>query len=228
MGADRAPYTLFSFFVGRGAKDMDWNYLLDFLSSEKTNKAVDTFLKLASLFAIGIALKTFWNWLFRPKLIIGPMKVGLWRYKNTGWKREAITLEVKNKRKRKAVGAKAIIKFLTKPEGAKVLENERDLHWAGTDYLASTTAEYPIEIGMTPQRLDVLFTHEGQNVPGCWLGTSWALMAVPETDQYYMPPGRYEFEIQIVCENGKGQNRRYKFNSPNQGEKLEKPDEIKT
>jgi hypothetical protein len=207
---------------------MDWNYLFNLLSDEKTNRVIDTILKITSLFALGLALKTFWNWLFRPKLLIGPMKVGLWKYKDTGWQREVVTLEVRTNRNRKALGAKAIIKVLSKPPDANALENERDLHWAGTDYLASTTAEYPIDIGMTPQRLDVFFTHEGQKMPGCWLGTSWALMDVPAKDQYYMPPGKYEFELKVVSENGKGQKRRYRFSSPNQGEKLAKPEEIQT
>ncbi len=205
---------------------MDWNYLLSILTSNETNKAIDTIFKFLSILALGTVALSFWNWLFRPKLLIGLMKVGVWKYKDKGWEREVVTVEIKNKRNRKALGAKAVISLLTKPNEAKLLENDRDLHWAGSNYCPSTTSEYTIDIGATPQRLDVFFTHKGITEPGCWLGTSWALSDIPVKDQFYMPPGNYEFELRVVCENGKGQKKRYLFKSPDCGEKLAKPEEI--
>lgn len=139
---------------------------------------------------------------------------------------DVVNLYVKNKRTKRALGAKAIIRFLSTPPEAKILENERELHWAATDYLVSTTNEHTIDIGQTPQRLDVFFSHKGQNKAGCWSGTSCALRDIPVMDQYYMPPGRYEFNINVVCENGKGHKKRYIFQSPNLGDTLSKPEEI--
>ena len=43
---------------------------------------------------------------------------------------------------------------------------------------------------------------------------------IPEPNQAYLPPGEYEVEIIITCENGKGDKRRYKILSPQRWDEL--------
>jgi len=106
------------------------------------------------------------------------------------------------------------LKILRKPENSVNLEPVYSLHWAGVDYTLQTTGAEPVDIGPEPRRLDVVFTQEGQSLMGCWIAMPIALSGMMVMNQAYLPPGEYYVEIQVRCENGKGDKAEFKITSP--------------
>jgi hypothetical protein len=153
--------------------------------------------------------------LLMPQLLIGNIGIKPW---NSGkWVRDTATVIVENKGNQKATNCIATLSILKKPNNAENLENKYQLHWARDgEYDPINVMEKPIDIpAFSFCRLDFLFTQKGFNHEGCWLGTSWALFQnPPEINQFYLPPGFYEIELEIGYENGIGNNKKYKIISP--------------
>lgn len=94
-------------------------------------------------------------------------------------------------------------------------------------YSFRTTGTDPVDIGKESRRLDVVFTHKGQRINGCWVSMSFALSGALQRNQAYLPPGNYEVEIKVSCEQDeKGDTERYAITSPKNWSDLEM-DEIK-
>ncbi len=128
--------------------------------------------------------------------------------------RKFANLHIRNKRRMTATRCVAILRILRKPENAINIEPEYSLHWAGVDYTLQTTGAEPVDIGPEPRRLDVVFTHQGQNYSGCWIAIPIALSGILTMNQAYLPPGEYKVEIQVRCENGKGDKAKFTITSP--------------
>ena len=111
--------------------------------------------------------------------------------------------------------------FWKKPKVATNIEDEYAIHWAGVGYTAQTTGAEPVDIGPETRRLDVVFTHAGQNINGCWIAMPLALSGSLRRNQAYLPPDEYEVEIKVKCENGKGDKAKFKITSPKNWEDLD-------
>jgi hypothetical protein len=53
-------------------------------------------------------------------------------------------------------------------------------------------------------------------MPGCWVAIGYALQGNIGANQFYLPPGNYEVEIDIKCENklSLGDKKRFEIVSP--------------
>lgn len=142
-------------------------------------------------------------------------------YQDSGWVRKFANLHIKNDGKDTAKRCVAILRILKKPQDATNVEDAYALHWADVDYTAKTTGAEPVDIGPELKRLDVVFTHKGQEMTGCWVSMPLALSGTLWRNQAHLPPGDYEVEIEVKCENGKGNKAKFKILSPHTWEGLD-------
>jgi hypothetical protein len=164
-----------------------------------------------------ILMKDLFKYCLQPKLKITfnrDLDLRTFVFPDRGWVRKFATLHIRNTRRMTAIRCVAILRILNKPQNAINLEPEYALHWAGVDYTLLTTGAEPVDIGPEPRRLDVVFTQEGQNIGGCWIAIPIALSGNLGINQTYLPPGEYNVEIQVRCENGKGDKTKFKIKSP--------------
>ena len=122
---------------------------------------------------------------------------------NTGWVRKCATLHVRNKGNQTAKRCVANLRITRRPTETVNIEDQYALHWADIDYSARTSGAQPIDLGSELIRLDVVFTQQSQGLSGC-LGRH----------QAYLPPGEYEVEVEVNCENGKGHRAKFSIVSP--------------
>jgi hypothetical protein len=185
---------------------------------EMTFKVIGFLAALAALAAfIGKITQSCFKYFQKPYLHIifdSDKDLRIWIFHDTGWTRKFATLHIKNKRKETAKRCVAVLRILKKPQTAQNTENEYSLHWAGVDYTMQTTGAEPVDIGPEPRRLDVVFTQQGQSIEGCWAAIPFALSGQINRNQAYLPPGDYEVEIEVKCENGKGGKARFRITSP--------------
>lgn len=184
---------------------------------------IDAILKFGSLSGLFLL---FWvigrdinNWRKKPKLRILPLDkqrdLRNFLFATTGWERRFATIHVKNNGLVTAERSVAVAKFIKTPKNIRHLEREYALHWADIPYTLRTTGAEPVDIGQEPRRLDVAFTHKGQRLNGCWITMPIALSGALQQNQAYLPPGEYEIEIKVSCEQDKkGDTKRYKIISP--------------
>ena len=104
--------------------------------------------------------------------------------------------------------------FKETPENFNPQEPDYTLHWAEVSYSEGSTQNRPIDLGPDGRRLDVVFTDEQQQMPGCWISIPIALRGGLNNNQAYLPPGDYIVEISVTCRNGKGDTRSFKIRSP--------------
>ena len=182
---------------------------------------------IGSLLGIATAIRVFgkdgWNFYKRPKLQILefdrsrdlrtfslPDKQILGKFAN---------LHINNLNEITATRCVATITILKTPPDVSLNENCFALHWADVVYSSKSTGADPVTIGPEPRRLDIAFTTPNQTIPGCWIAIPIALSNVlvignQEPNQVYLPPGEYEIEISVRCENGKGAKANFKLISP--------------
>ena len=159
------------------------------------------------------------GWKGRPTLRFKPLDpnrdLRIWTFANlNGQRRKFFTLEVTNTGKRTATRCVATLVIDQCPDGVNLTNSKFALHWAGIDYSIATTGAQPVDIGSEDRRLDVAFTVEGQQHVGCWIALPVALV-LPIPNQAFLPPGRYEGNLSVSCENGTGQTIRVRVYSPN-------------
>lgn len=112
------------------------------------------------------------------------------------------------------------LKILPLNPDRDIKKYEYPLHWADIKYTFLTDTAQPIDIHKKfKKRLDVAFTCKDQKFPGCWIAIPFALKS-PSMSQGYLPPGKYEIEIEILCANGKGDKKKYTIFSPQEWDKL--------
>ncbi len=125
----------------------------------------------------------------------------------------AVTLDVSNAGPDTAKRCVATLEITSTPPGVTLRERRYALHWADVDYSLKNTGAQPVDIGSEVQRLDVAFTHEKQDVAGCWIATPLAL-SLASIDQAYLQPGDYHGTLRITCENGKAAHLEVVIHSP--------------
>lgn len=189
----------------------------------------DILLKIGGLAGLAsfifLLIKEFIKIYQKPKLQITFKKdrdLKKAEFLDTGWIRKFANLHIKNSGKSTAKRCVAILRFLKKPQDAKNIEYEYEytLHWGGVGYNAGTTSAEPVDIGPESRRLDVVFTDKDQRINGCWIAIPFALSKTLGINQAYLLPGEYEVEIEVKCENGKGDKAKFKITSPNNWEYL--------
>ena len=131
-------------------------------------------------------------------------------FEDTKWTRKFANLHIKNNGRDTAKRCVAILRIFKKPHDATNIEDE----------YAKTTGAEPVDIGPESRRLDIVFTHQGQNINGCWIAIPLALAGSLRKNQAYLLPGKYEVDIEVRCENGKGDKAKFEITSPDNWEDL--------
>ncbi len=184
----------------------------------------DIIFKIGSSVAFVLVVKDVWGYIRQPALSITfDRNRDLRHYTNSmppAWTRRVGTLHIKKRGRGTAKRCVAIMKIMRQPHGITHTEDEYAIHWADVDYSASTDAEHPIEIGIHRRRLDVVFTEHNQNMTGSWVAVPFTLSGHLQYNQAYLPPGEYEVEVEVMCENGKGDVARLLIVSPTQWDLL--------
>ena len=155
----------------------------------------------------------------RPKLKIVRFDTAkdlrVFEYYDTGWVRKFANLYIENTKTQIATNCNAVLKPVSIPPNVTHLERQYNLHWSDVGYSMRTVGAQPIDIEKSQKRLDVVFSQKGQQIPGCWIAIPFALSQTqPKQNQAYLPPGEYEIEVVIDCENGRGDRCRYRIVSP--------------
>jgi hypothetical protein len=144
----------------------------------------------------------------RPVLHVRPFDkardLDTWRVDNSQLHQKVLTLEVKNLGKRLAKRCVATLNVLAAPPGVRLRDTSMTLHWAGTSYINLDTGAHPVDIGAEPRRLDVVFTRNTAGSSGAWVAVPLALSQLNGAPQFHLPPGRYDVEVVITCEDGAG------------------------
>jgi len=194
----------------------------------------DGFLKIGGLAGwasfFWLVTKDLIRVVLKPRLVISSLErekdIRTWNAVGPdaefGWPRRGASLLIRNKKKKTAIRCVAKLRIISSPKNVNILEREFNLHWADVPYSLRTSGAEPIDIGMEGRRLDVVFTHakqEPEKIPGCWVATPLAL-SLPTQNQFYLPPGDYQVELSIECENGRGQRKRYLIRSPEKWDML--------
>jgi hypothetical protein len=150
----------------------------------------------------------------RPALKISQVPDGRnWTFPNTGETRRFITLEVSNQKARTAHRCVAVAEVIEQPRGVTHLQRTYGLHWADVPYSGLSTGAEPVDIGMEPRRLDVVFTTPGHKDVS-WIALPLALSLPGNVPQAALPKGEYILKIKVSCENGKGDSKLLRVFSP--------------
>lgn len=161
------------------------------------------------------------NFTNKPKLVIseGP-SLRNWHFIGTTQVRRFVNFEVASKKGRTArrCVAKAII--IQHPANITHLEKEYTLHWADVPYSTLSTGAEPVDIGLEPRRLDIVFTVPNQSGKS-WLAMPLALTAPGSVPQATLPQGEYILKVLVSCENGSGDAKTIKLISPDNWQDLQ-------
>ena len=147
--------------------------------------------------------------------------VKVWTEEKKKWVRNAATIDVTVLGKETAYRCIAKMEIQSSPKHFHSSEPDYTLHWAEVSYSKGSTKNLPDDLGPEGRRLDVVFTDEQQNIPGCWISIPLALRGSLDKNQAYLPPGVYEVKISIISQNGKGDTERYKILSPKKWQYLQ-------
>ncbi len=128
-------------------------------------------------------------------------------------RRKFFNLLIEKGGKNTATRCEANVSISACPASVSHLTGRFSAHWGDTPYSGRTTGTYPVDIGSSPHRLDVIFADK-ENPVGCWLAVPFALLDPAKAQQFHLPPGQYEIKISISCENGDGITKRFKVTSP--------------
>lgn len=192
-----------------------------------TNSGWDILFKIGGLAGLAsfiwLVIKDVAKFCRKPELHISyrsERDLRIFTYEKEGFKRKFVTLHVHNTGKDTARRCVAIMNTIKKPTEAMIIDEQYHLHWANVPISNLTTGAEPIDIGQEVVRLDVLFTQENQDVPGCWAAVPFALSGNLGSNQMYFSPGEYEFEVIVSCENGKESRMRFKLTPPTRWDEL--------
>jgi len=159
------------------------------------------------LACVRLFMKDIINIMQRPALKISQVPDAKnWMFPNTGETRRFITLEVSNQKRRTARRCVAVAEIIEQPSGVKHLQRTYTLHWADVPYSGLSTGAEPVDIGMEPRRLDVVFTTPSHKDVS-YIALPLALSLPGNVPQATLPKGEYTFKIQVSCENGKGDSK---------------------
>ncbi len=135
-----------------------------------------------------------------------------------------IRLVVENIKKEAALKCVGILTIDKKPEkDISNLKEEIPLHWPDTEPKHFVCSTEPITIyKVLPRPLNIVFTYNKQEAEGAWIATHFSIKTKNESilSQFYMPPGKYEATIKVECNNGKGDEKRYRITSPKKWDNL--------
>ena len=185
------------------------------------DEAKDVIFKIGSLAGLSsflwLLIKDIIAFFEKPRLRLSfdrKRDLRQFQYSDTRWVRKVATLHVQNRRNQTAKRCVATLQIINKTKQTEHLEDKYALHWAGVDYSSLTTGAQPIDLGPELVRLDVAFTQQGMNAGGCWIAVPFTLSGNLNNNQAYLPPGEYNVEIAVSCENGKGDEAEFKIISP--------------
>jgi hypothetical protein len=191
--------------------DINWQLILTFIG------ATSGLLAVLTLVFRGIR-----NFIRRPNLVIfsGP-NVGTWDTAAAEGKEVPIfvTLEAKSENGQIARECEAKARILEYPNGACLTQKEFGLHWADVDYSTKCTGAERVDIGITPQRLDVAFTVPNKNGES-FIAIPLALATWGGAPQARLPEGEYTLEIMVSCQNGSRDKKKIKLISPHDWKEL--------
>lgn len=133
-----------------------------------------------------------------------------------GYERKFANLHIKNIGQKTAKRCIATFKILERVPGVQCIDTKilTVLHWADGDISEITSKSEPVEIGPEGRRLDIAFTDRDQHFEGCWVAIPFTLSGNIQMNYAYMPPGEYKIQIEVSCENGKGDKMVLKLTSP--------------
>lgn len=155
----------------------------------------------------------------RPILHVRPFDkkrdLAKWDMNSTGLVQKVLTFEVENVGKRVATRCVARLNVLKSPAGMTLARDvSMPLHWASTPYSDLDTGAQPVDIGSEPRRLDVVFTRNIQGSVGAWVAAPLALNRTVNVPQFHLPPGAYDAEVVLTCQDGDGCRVGLRINSP--------------
>ena len=159
----------------------------------------------------------------RPHLKIRPIHQTkdaiIWKHHITAWKRKFITVKIENKRMETAERCTARLTFTKLPPKASHLKKEYNLRWIGSNqsFHGDDTGSIPITKGL--RRLELVFSDSDEVLAGCWIACAGAFSDTGK-DQVFLPAGTYHAVLRVTCGNGKGDERKYRIESPKNWEDL--------
>jgi len=158
--------------------------------------------------------------LSRPKLKIDFDKsrdLVVWGTYHNGmskkWTRKFVNLQIEKAGKDTAMRCEAVVAVVDCPSNVTHLTGKYPVHWADTPYSGRTTGGHPVDIGSSPQRLDVVFSDK-DNPYGTWLAVPFALLSPDKANQFFLPPGDYTINVEVSCSNGGNDSKRFRLISP--------------
>jgi hypothetical protein len=174
---------------------------------------------------IWAVVKLFIDDIRKPQLAMQQPYTRYWTLApSTNW--NFVNLEVISK-KGLAIGCEARAIVIQYPPNVtlvkELLHEGCGLHWSDIPYSGRSTGAERIDIGPTPQRLDIVFTeltHSGQSNLALPIALSSMLINNNIVPQAILPQGEYIFKIQVSCANGKGDSKTIKITSPNNWQDL--------
>jgi hypothetical protein len=187
---------------------------------------------LGATSGVSAILLSLFIWIFnnvrKPRLLMSQPYVRDWSISGGNitktWK--FVNFEVTSKRGL-ALGCEAKAIVSEHPNNVQLIgeliKEGYGLHWADIPYSGRSTGVDRVDIGSTPQRLDVVFTVSTQTgrsnlAMPIALSTMWnSDKSVP---QAILPAGEYVLKIKVSCANGKGDSKTIKLISPNNSQDL--------
>ena len=184
----------------------------------------DIVSKIGGLTGLLLLVLKVVEYIKRPKLDISLKKyVNEFYYHDIQITRKFVRLKIENTKKKAAHKAVAVLTIKNIPVELFNLAEEYVLHWCDLPYRYLTNTPEPITIYHRPAMfVDVVFTAEDQEMPGCWVATQFALTDQSQPKgQFYLPAGEYTVEVEVFCENGRGDRKTYRLSSPKKWEGLD-------
>jgi len=130
-----------------------------------------------------------------------------------------VHFEVSSRKGRFARNCVAKARIVEHPENVTILQEVYPLHWADAPYSTVSTEAEPVDIGAEVRRLDVAFTvshSSGQS----WIAMPLALAVPDKAPLATLSRGEYVLEVEVSCENGKGDSAMLRLTAPDNWEDL--------
>lgn len=137
----------------------------------------------------------------------------IWKHHITAWKRKFITVKIENKRVKTAVRCSAKLAFTKLPPKVSHLKKKYNLRWIGANQSIQGDDSGSIYITKGSRRLEIVFSDSDEAAAGCWISCVEAFSDTAK-DKVFLPPGVYHAVLMVTCENGKGDIRKYRIESP--------------
>ncbi len=153
------------------------------------------------------------------RLINQKKDVIVWKHHIIAWKRKFITVKVENNGMETAARSSAKLAFTMIPPKISHLKREYKLRWIGAKQSVQGDDAGSIHITTGLRHLEIVFSDSDEPLAGCWIACAEAFSDTTK-DQVFLPAGVYHVVLTVTCENGKGDVRKYRIESPTKWEQL--------